>query len=46
VCVLFFPVNLMSSHNSNISLKGLRKIMRRCACALLGVHGAALDIKI
>jgi hypothetical protein len=33
VCALF-PVNLLLSQNNNISLRGLRKSARRCACAL------------
>jgi hypothetical protein len=45
VCALF-PVNHMLSNNNNISLRGLRKSVRRRACVLLGVHGAALDIKV
>jgi hypothetical protein len=45
VCALF-PVNLLLSQNNNISLRGLKKSARRRACALLSVHGAALDIKI
>jgi hypothetical protein len=32
--VLCCPVNLLVSHNSNISLRGLRKSAHRCACAL------------
>jgi hypothetical protein len=43
VCALF-PVNLLLSQNNNIRLRGLRKSPRRRACALLSVHGAALDI--
>jgi hypothetical protein len=46
VCVLCFPFNLLLSQNNTISLRGLRKSARRRACALMGVHGAALDIKI
>jgi hypothetical protein len=41
-----FPANLLLSQNSNISLRGLRKSARRHSCAILRVHGAALDIKI
>jgi hypothetical protein len=32
--VLCSPVNLLLSHNNNISLRGLRKSAHRCACAL------------
>jgi hypothetical protein len=46
MCVLFSPVNILLSQNNNTRLRGLRKSSRRCACTLLRVHGAALDIKI
>jgi hypothetical protein len=45
ICALF-PANLLLSQNNKISLRGLKKSTRRCACALLDVHGAALDINI
>jgi hypothetical protein len=41
VCALF-PANILLSQNNNISLRGLRKSARRCACALMGVHDDAL----
>jgi hypothetical protein len=34
LCVLCSPVNLLLSQNNNISLRGLRKSIRRRACAL------------
>jgi hypothetical protein len=45
VCALF-PVNHLMSQNNNMSLRGIKKSARRRACALLSMHGAALDIKI
>jgi hypothetical protein len=33
ICALF-PANLLLSQNDNISLRGLKKIMHRRACAL------------
>jgi hypothetical protein len=46
-CVFaLFNFNLLLSKNNNISLRGLRKSARRCACALMSVYGAALHIKI
>jgi hypothetical protein len=45
VCVLF-PANLLLSQNNNISLRSISKSTHRRACALMGVHGTDLDIKI
>jgi hypothetical protein len=45
MCALF-PVNLPLSQNNNINLRGLRKSAHIRECALLSVHGAALDIVI